>query len=175
MFGTNPNGKDFSMSESSEIVPVELPDLASVDEMLANIPPFDPSTLPAIRDPKESEQDAELAFDMLPPLQQQVIDMLLQGTTITVISDRLNLDRGTIYRWRKFDSFFRDAMEKKQQQIREEAGDNIKNLICRSAQVVQMAVNSHDLRAALFVLKSAGVFKALQIDVASNDKNKPTS
>jgi len=159
------------MSDSSPIVPADLVQVPSNQE----IPPEEIAKLNPIdfvsRDPNERVQDADLALSVLSRVQQKVIYLLIEGCTTTDIACQMNLDRSTIYRWRRFDKLFRYALDLKHRQLREEAADNLKVLIHQSAHVVQTAVHGHDLRAALFVLKNTGLLKAIE----KQQEEKPQS
>lgn len=87
--------------------------------------------------------------------QQQVLDLLLQGQSITSISQTINVDRSTIYRWQS-NVEFEAERNKKARELRDASKSKLTNLAEKSLMVVDEALEKGDAKTALAVLKGVG-------------------
>ncbi|MBM3136767.1 MAG: helix-turn-helix domain-containing protein [Chloroflexi bacterium] len=95
--------------------------------------------------------------------QEKALEMILQGEKDVAIAERLGINRTTIYRWRKHDSEFMEALDERQTLMREAARQGLMDLMDTALETVKEALSNGDsrtrLQAARMVLDMLNVKK----------------
>jgi len=81
--------------------------------------------------------------------QEKALDMILQGEKDVVIAERLGIHRTTIYRWRKHDAEFMDALDERQTLMQEAARNGLMELTDAALEAVKEALKDKDNRVRL--------------------------
>jgi transposase len=95
----------------------------------------------------------------MPELKQnqlQAIEMILEGKTDVAISKELNIDKSTLYRWKKEDVFFISEYRKASNDIREAIKEKHRKLLETSLEVLGKSLTDDKLKVqvAMNILKS---------------------
>ena len=81
--------------------------------------------------------------------QEKALAMILQGEKDMVIAERLGIHRTTIYRWRKNDADFREALDERQTLMQEAARNGLMQLTDAALEAVKEALKDKDNRVRL--------------------------
>jgi len=81
--------------------------------------------------------------------QEKALEMILQGEKDVVIAERLGIHRTTIYRWRKLDADFMEALDERQTLMQEAARNGLMELTDAALEAVKEALKDKDNRVRL--------------------------
>lgn len=101
--------------------------------------------------------------------QQIALNCLWAGQSVTEAAEAANIDRSTVYRWLREDYDFRAANNRGQREVQLAVPNLITGIIEPAIQVVRAAIQQGDVRAALAVLKGAGLGNSLAISANDED------
>ncbi len=94
--------------------------------------------------------------------QENVIAALLTGKSMTAVAHHAGVHRDTIANWLRDDAAFLAAFHRARREQAEEHTMRLTALVSHALDVVEGAVAAGDVRAALTVLKGAGVLRGEQ-------------
>ena len=97
--------------------------------------------------------------DQLSVGQLTALDALMDGKSLSAAAAEAGVDRGTLFRWRQDHSAFKAALEAWKSRLVGGNRDELTSMVNQAMSVVGRAVEKEDLRAALAVLKCAGVLE----------------
>lgn len=107
----------------------------------------------------------------IPIKQQQALDLLLQGQSITAVSQQINVDRSTLYRWQGTADF--EAERNRQLcEIRDAAQARLARMAEKSFSVIEEAIDRGDEKTALAVLKGIGFLNGVPAQIGSSDPER---
>ena len=89
--------------------------------------------------------------EVLPPKKLQAIALLLEGKSNVKIAEELDVNRGTIARWRKepeFNEFFQLQIA----EIKIDRENKFLNLSCKALDVIEKSLDDNNFKAAVFVI-----------------------
>ena len=101
----------------------------------------------------------------LPPQQIQALSALLTGAAITAAAEAAKVERATVHRWLRDDWAFQAAYNGLRRDFRREAEARIDQIALMAVEAVAAAIEAGDVRAALAVLRSAGVLSGRQPEI----------
>lgn len=122
-------------------------------------------------------------LDRLSEPQRMAIESLLSGASTTAAALAAGVDRSSLYRWRKDDFTFQAALSAMRRERWEEVNALVLNLARKAADVVSVALDEGDVKAALAILRGAGMLavslprpeaedpEALRSDRESEERN----
>lgn len=105
-------------------------------------------------------QNSSLPANSLSPVQLQVLDLLLAGSTVTEAAEQAQIHRTTIHHWCRVDAVFVAALNAAKERRFHDVNDELRSLsgpaleALRQALTVDKPVAPARLRAALAVLKA---------------------
>ena len=111
----------------------------------------------------------ESASADLPPQQSRALAALLGGATITAVADSAGVDRTTVHRWLRADPDFQAAYNAVKRDLRREVEASIERAVQRAIETVCAAIEQGDVRAALAILKGAGVLGSYSSEIGPED------
>lgn len=107
----------------------------------------------------------------IPIKQQQALDLLLQGQSITAVSQQIDVDRSTLYRWQGSVDF--EAERNRQLcEMRDAAQARLTRMAEKSFTVVEEAIDRGDEKTALAVLKGIGFLNGVPAQIGSADPGR---
>lgn len=80
-------------------------------------------------------------MDIITVEQDKMIDLLLQGQTITSIANKLNIARSTVYAWKEL-SHVKAELEERREQLKKSAQNKITNDVCQYVENMKELANS---------------------------------
>lgn len=101
--------------------------------------------------------------------QQIVLQCLLGGQSVTEAAEAAKVDRSTVYRWLRDDYDFQAAINRGRREVQLAIPNSITSIVEPAIQVVRAAIQRGDVRAALAVLKGAGLGSSLAITANDED------
>lgn len=122
-------------------------------------------------------------MNILSKQQSDMIDMILEGHTMTEIAKVIGVHRSTLYVWKDLD-FVRAELDERRRQLRKSASDKITGQVNFLAdEMLKLAKESSDQRVKYNAIKylldrSLGIPTATKEDVntsGDNDKDKDTN
>jgi transposase-like protein len=93
----------------------------------------------------------------LTPQQEAAVDLLALGRSITDVAKEVGVARQTLSLWRNKQPSFQAAFNLRRRELWEAASERLRTLVPGALDVLESAVANGDLRAALGVLKAAGL------------------
>ena len=90
--------------------------------------------------------------------QQNAILALLEGLPDREVADRVGVARETVCRWRNQDPFFASELNRRRQDLWQEASDRLRGLVGSAVSTLEEAVGQGNVQAAVQVLKAVGVY-----------------
>jgi len=111
----------------------------------------------------------ESASADLPPQQTRALAALLGGATITAVADSAGVDRTTVHRWLRDDPDFQAACNAVRRGLRREVEASIERVVHQAIETVSAAIEEGDVRAALAILKGAGVLGGYSSEIGPED------
>jgi hypothetical protein len=105
----------------------------------------------------------------LPPQQTRALAALLGGATITAVADSAGVDRTTVHRWLRDDPGFQAAYNALRRDLRREVEASIERAVHRAIETVYAAIAEGDVRAALAILRGAGVLGSYSSEIGPED------
>ena len=99
------------------------------------------------------EKDTELIQkeEVLSPKKLQAIASLLEGKSNVKVAEELDVNRGTIARWRK-EPKFNELFQLQIAEIKVDQGNKLLNLSCKALDVIEKSLDDGNLKAAVFVI-----------------------
>ena len=99
------------------------------------------------------EKDTELIQkeEVLSPKKLQAIASLLEGKSNVKVAEELDVNRGTIARWRK-EPKFNELFQLQVAEIKVDQGNKLLNLSCKALDVIEKSLDDGNLKAAVFVI-----------------------
>ena len=85
------------------------------------------------------------------------IDLLSLGRSITEVAKEVGVSRQTISQWRNGHAGFQAAFNQRRRELWEAISQRLRTLVPAALDVLEAALAKGDLRAALGVLKAAGL------------------
>jgi Homeodomain-like domain len=117
--------------------------------------PKPPAAVPVVAEPVID--DPAVALELLPVPQQQAIDTLLTGGSVSDAAQRSGVNRSTIYRWLSSDPLFKSIYERWQDHLRQASRARLTMLSERAVDVLHDALDDRDRNVAFGLLKQMGV------------------
>jgi hypothetical protein len=105
----------------------------------------------------------------LAPRQTQALGALLRGATITSAAGAAGVDRTTVHRWLPGDFAFQAAYNGLRRELHREAEVRLESLVHSALGTISTAIDDGDVRAALAVLKGAGVLAGSRPPIGPDD------
>src|SRR5437773_481571 len=93
----------------------------------------------------------------LSPQQEAAVDLLSLGRSITDVAKEVGVTRQTISCWRNGHAGFQSAFNQRRHELWEAVSVRLRTLLPAALDVVECALAKGDLKAALGVLKAAGL------------------
>src|ERR1700677_4187802 len=93
----------------------------------------------------------------LTPQQEAAVDLLALGRSITDVAKEVGVARQTLSLWRNKQPVFQAAFNLRRRELWDAASERLRTLVPGALDVLESAVANGDLRAALGVLKAAGL------------------
>ena len=81
--------------------------------------------------------------------EEMALALILQGRKDAEVAEALGVSRMTIWRWKKYDAGFIQALEEKRAHLRQQAEDNILELTESAVNAIRDALNENDPRIRL--------------------------
>jgi len=88
--------------------------------------------------------------------QLRAVDLLAAGRTNTEVAAEIGVDRTTVWRWGT-DPFFRAELARRRHELWNASADRMRALLPRAFDAFEKALDDGDWRAALAILKLAGI------------------
>jgi hypothetical protein len=107
-------------------------------------------------------------FDLSKP-QLSAIEALAAGKSMNEAAAAADVDRTTLYRWRRDDDAFRAALAGVRNEVREELSTRILALAAKAFTVVDAALDAGDAKAAIAILRGCGALPG----VAPHESDDP--
>ena len=85
--------------------------------------------------------------------EEMALALILQGRKDAEVAEALGISRMTIWRWKKYDAGFIQALEEKRAHLRQQAEDNILELTESAVNAIRDALNEGDPRIRLQAAK----------------------
>ena len=85
--------------------------------------------------------------------EEMALALILQGRKDAEVAEALGISRMTIWRWKKYDAGFIQALEEKRAHLRQQAEDNILELTESAVNAIRDALNENDPRIRLQAAK----------------------
>lgn len=101
--------------------------------------------------------------------QEVALEGLLAGMTVTDAAAAAEVSRSSIYRWRNEDYAFQAEWNRLRGEAREALQGRLASLSIKAVEVVEGAVDSGDLKAAMAILKGIGALSGLEEKLGSAD------
>ena len=89
--------------------------------------------------------------------QLNAIDMLLTGKSDQVVADAVGVARPTITNWRLHDAYFQAELNRRRKEVWGASVDRLRSLLPKAFDVLERALNEGSYRAALELIKMAGL------------------
>jgi Helix-turn-helix of insertion element transposase len=96
-------------------------------------------------------------MQQLDPRQLRAVDLLVEGKTDTQVAAEIEVDRSTVWRWRKRDPFFRAELARRRDELWNASGERLRALRLRAFDAIDDALDRGDWRAAVALLKLTGI------------------
>ena len=80
-------------------------------------------------------------MDIITVEQDKMIDLLLQGQTITSIANKLNIARSTVYAWKDL-TYVKAELEERREQLKKSAQNKITNDVCQYVENMKELANT---------------------------------
>jgi transposase-like protein len=93
----------------------------------------------------------------LTPQQELAINLLAIGKTITEAANEIGVTRQTVSEWRNRNPVFEAALNERREELWSAISDRLRALLPKSLSVLEQAVERGDLRAAIAILRAAGL------------------
>jgi len=170
---TEPAGDPGAAEQTTDLAPAppQTERQRRVQQMLARLPEEleyggEPLTIP--EPPMSFDEDLRSQEKM--PLEQQFLRMnqrivlgeMMEGKSISTISQERQISRNAIYYWMRHDAAFIAAVNAWRRRARREVGDQLLLLSTRAMNNVRRAVYDNNLQASLTVLTSQGLLTRRQ-------------
>ncbi len=108
----------------------------------------------------------------LTPKQQQVLEYLLAGDTVTAAAKAVGVDRTTVHRWCREDFAFQAAHNRGRRELRDALDARLHALGQKATEAVESALERGDARTAMNVLKGLGLLGGEQARFGPEDPRK---
>src|SRR6185437_16368582 len=112
--------------------------------------------VPAIPPPREGVDEVALN---LSPKQTLALTALQEGNSYDQAAEAADVDRGTLYRWRKIDPNFIAALNRWRRDLREQTIDQVLTTGANAQRMVNATINEGDGRLGLRLLEKLGWVK----------------
>ena len=106
--------------------------------------------------------------DELTPQQEQTVDLLLSGRSMSEIAGEIGIHRSTIYRWQQLPGFI-SAMNLRKPEARDAAEARLLALQAAVIDTVEAAVIEGDTKTACTVLRGLGLLSGARLSVGPTD------
>lgn len=93
--------------------------------------------------------------------QQNAIDLLVTGKSDQAVADAVGVSRPTVTSWRLYDPHFQAELNKRRKEVWGASADRLRALLPKAFDVLEKAINDGSYRAALELIKLAGVSNAV--------------
>src|ERR1700687_4316287 len=93
----------------------------------------------------------------LTPQQEAAVDLLALGRSISDVAKEVGVARHTLSLWRNKQPSFQATFTLRRRELWDAASERLRTLVPGALDVLESAVANGDLRAALGVLKAAGL------------------
>ena len=87
----------------------------------------------------------------------RAVDLLAEGKTDSEVAAEIGVDRSTVWRWRTTDDYFGVELARRREELWRASADRLRALIPRALEVVAEALEQGEWRAAVILLKLAGI------------------
>jgi hypothetical protein len=123
----------------------------------------EPRVEPVMIDSLSSEAGDVKSGDVFdPPLskrQQQALELLQGGNTVTFAANLTGVTRATIHRWLKHDPAFMAAYQQSQEEHHRDTRARLLALARKAASAVEMALEKGDAKTGMQLLKTLGILR----------------
>ncbi len=120
--------------------------------------------MPSDRSPKQPTP--------LSPQQLQAIEHLILGRTLTDTAAAVNVDRKTLYRWRKHDFQFAAEFNRRYNDLTASLDVRLRRLAADALPTVEDAIRAGNLHAALTVLRGVGALSGARSTPLCEDPDR---
>ena len=101
--------------------------------------------------------------------QERALELMLDGLKDSEITQQLEVSRQTLYRWRKYDGQFMEALEERRSMLREQAQDGLLELTEAALEAVRSALTEGDTKTRLQAAKM--VFGMMNLGSKGKEKD----
>ena len=95
---------------------------------------------------------------VLTPQQERAVDLLAVGKTVTQASDEVGVARQTVSEWLNQHPGFQAGLNLRREELWAGMTDRLRALLPKAIEVLEGAVNDGSIKAALELLKAAGMY-----------------
>jgi hypothetical protein len=106
---------------------------------------------------RQKPTNPDISHYSLSPHQETGVDLLAAGTNLTDTAASLGVNRQTISEWVNHNPAFRAVLNQRRQELWAEASDKLRGLLPHALALLERAVKEGNLKAAIAVLRSAGL------------------
>jgi transposase-like protein len=89
--------------------------------------------------------------------QEAVVDLLGSGMNISEAAEKVGVTRQTVSEWVNRNPAFQAGLNRRRQELWAEASDKLRSLLSAALALLEQAVKEGNIRAAIAVLRSAGL------------------
>lgn len=89
--------------------------------------------------------------------QLNAIDLLVTGKSDQEVADKVGVNRVTVTSWRLYDPYFQAELNRRRKEIWGASVDRMRALLPKAFDVLEQAINNGDVKAALELIKMAGL------------------
>lgn len=118
---------------------------------------------------KRDTRDTAETDESLPPEQVSALEALLRGERVTDAAHTAGVSPRTVHRWLKDDFAFQAAFNRERHALTQAMQQRLAVLATTALETVEGAVKAGDVKAALAVLKAAGVLGGGAATIGSAD------
>lgn len=87
--------------------------------------------------------------------QERALQSLLEGSTVTAAARAAKVDRTTVHRWQR-DETFNNELQKRRVELQSLVKDRLAGMATKAANVIEAALDNSDAKTAIVVLKGLG-------------------
>jgi len=89
--------------------------------------------------------------------QLNAIDLLVTGKSDQEVADKVGVNRVTVTSWRLYDPYFQAELNRRRKETWGASVDRMRALLPKAFDVLEQAINNGDVKAALELIKMAGL------------------
>ena len=107
---------------------------------------------------RQNPTNPDIDLRSLTPQQEAAADLLAVGATVTDVAAKVGVTRQTVSEWLNQDPSFQATFNRRRQDLWDRASDRLRALVPKALDALENAISEGDAKAALGVLKAAGLY-----------------